>query len=429
MWNTNPFVKLERMNRLLRLIFLLLIIGAMPSSICAQPIVDNTNYVLIYPRLGDGFGANILRFERDSIVVYTTDFKTIAKKDIARITVHKRNAPQREFIIGTMLGIYAMNYWLGTANGQPGAFLTQNIYGTPNTTTGSPFDAVGIAGLGTIIGGGLGLLMDVIDKASSNDVTYLFEPNSAAQADEWSTFQNAYEHPARAKLHFNISGGSVFPNISGGYQNQLNSAGYNTGISYPQNSQSAFSRYNGLDPSTYFNWLRTLSIRYSILDNVQVGIAYANLAEPSFAFSKGGDYAQMDTNYYAGQRLEGKGFYLTGTYSKAFGRNEAFELDLTGGIGLANINFNLDAEVDTSYFYEYGPPLLSDNFNVNKTYLSGMLSAAISYYLYNSFSFGLVANYFFVGTATAKAIPSVFLNEQKLNFGNGDIGFTMGVHF
>ena len=58
-----------------------------------------------------------------------------------------------------------------------------------------------------------------------------------------------------------------------------------------------------------------------------------------------------------------------------------------------------------------------------------MASASLSYYLYDSFSMGLKASYFYAGNAVARAIPNVFLNEQNLIFGNADIGFTIGMHF
>ena len=71
----------------------------------------------------------------------------------------------------------------------------------------------------------------------------------------------------------------------------------------------------------------------------------------------------------------------------------------------------------------------TDNVSIHQTNVSGMVAASISYYLYENFSFGLKASYFYAGSAVARAIPNVLLQEQKLTFGNGDIGFTIGMHF
>jgi hypothetical protein len=44
-------------------------------------------------------------------------------------------------------------------------------------------------------------------------------------------------------------------------------------------------------------------------------------------------------------------------------------------------------------------------------------------------SLGLTASYYYGGQVTARAMPLVPLKEQTLNFGNADIGFTIGLHF
>jgi len=93
----------------------------------AQVMTSSDTYALIFPRSGDGFASNVLRIDPDTVIVYTTDYKYIAKKDIGKIILHPKRESGKAFTIGSVIGMYAMNYWLGTANKQPGSFLWNDI--------------------------------------------------------------------------------------------------------------------------------------------------------------------------------------------------------------------------------------------------------------------------------------------------------------
>ncbi len=409
----------------------------------SQNAPKNESYALIFPKIGDGFAANILRFEKDSIVVFTNDFKSLAKKDIGKIILHAKKAGGKGFIVGSILGIYGVNYWLGTATGQPGGFLWDQIYGSRYNNSSyyyasSPFGAIGIVLLGIAAGGGIGFITDQ-GREANWETTFLFGGSQQMQDEEWEKAQNAIDHKAaRSKFHLNISGGLVIPQVTKAYRDQLISAGYTSQgpyySSYIYNgSSSNLNNYQGIQGSSDFNWLRSIGLSYSLTDNVQAGLTYAVLGEPSFVYTyTNPNYPVVQTSSTrqssVGQRLSGAGYYATATYNSYLGKNEDFEFTITGGIGLASISFDLDALylVDSS-----STTILTqtDNISIRKNFFSGMLGASLSYYLYDTFSLGLKAEYFYTGSATGKAMPFVLLNEQQLNFGNADIGFTMGLHF
>jgi hypothetical protein len=415
----------------------------MDSLSSGQVMTNSQNYALIFPKTGDGFAANILRIEKDSLILFTTDYKYVAKKDIGKIILHTKKESGKGFAIGSILGTYAMNYWLGTANGQPGGFLWDELYGnrynTTNYYSSSPLAVVGIALLGIGIGGGIGYLTD-LGGESNSEITYIFGGTPEMQEEQWAKAQEAVEHKTkRRKFHFGISGGLLFPNVANAYRDQLTAAGYVTNNSYYYYSPYYYggsapnmAKYQNLQGSSDFNWLRSLSLSYSITDNIQAGVCYALLGEPSFVFSNSNNVypvsdTQLSRSYTVGQRLEGKGYYATATYNTFLGKNEDIEVTLTGGAGLANMSFDLDAAY--TVISNSSTTTQTDNFSIRKTYFSAMVGGGLSYYLYDSFSLGLKANYFYVAKATAKAMPFVLVNEQSLNLGNADIGFTIGMHF
>ena len=410
----------------------------------AQVVITSKSYALIFPKSGDGFAGNILRIEKDSIVVFTNDYKYIAKKDISKIILHPKKESGKDFIIGSILGIYIMNYWLGTANSQPGAFLWNQPYGSKySISSGSTsfLEVLGIAALGIAVGGGLGYLFDNGREANSEKI-YIFGGPPQMQEETWEKIQDAFEQKAtHGKIHLAISGGAISPPVSNAYLSQLTDAGYNLNT-FGSGSFDFFSRFNSnstnltpyqnLQVPTDFNWLRTITLSYSVTDEIQAGLCYALLGQPSFVYSRQA-FAQDSTgstssgNAAVGQRLDGKGYYATCGYNKFFGKDEQFELIVTGGLGLANISFDLNGQFD--FISSSFNSVQQDNVLLRKTYFSGMISAGFNYYLYDSFSLGLKADYFYVGTSSAREMPFVFLHDQDLNFSTADIGFTIGFHF
>ena len=434
------------------LLFSGIFISVIYSAVSAQPLPSGHGYALIFPKAGDGFAANILRIEKDSLVIYTNDFKYIAKKDVGKILLHPKKESGKGFTIGSIVGIYAMNYWLGTANGQPGAFLWNEPYGgkyNNASNTSGALEVVGIGILGVAVGGGLGYLLD-LGRESNSETVYIFGGTPEMQEEEWVKVADVLDHKSvHGKLHFVVSGGLVSDPVSHSYFDQLSASGYDmnsfnntffsSGIIFFSNGSTSntigtnLAAYQKLQTPSDFNWLRTVTLTYSVTDEIEVGLCYALLGQPSTINTKQIETrdSSITTNStaFVGQRLDGKGYYATCGYYKYFGKNEELELTLTGGLGMANISFDLNGQYDFSSFSLGFNSVQQDNVSIRKTNFSAMISAGLTYYLYDAFSIGLKANYFYVGKSSARGMPFVFIQDQDLNFSTADIGFTIGFHF
>jgi hypothetical protein len=381
------------------------------------------DYALVFPKNADGFTASILRIDRDSIIYFKEGIHSIGKTAVAKIILHKKKEPGKNFAICTIAGFYGMNYLLGTASGQPSPFLSENTFGGRN---GATLSVIGIGMLSVIAGGGIGYLTDLNREANST-LTIEFTGNPEWDTEKWehvSAFQS--RNSEHSRIHLSFSGGSVLHNISSTYFDDLAAAGFNNSYSYYSNysGNSNLMSYNDLQAATNFNWFRKVFLSYSLTDDIQAGITYASIGEPSFLYYK----SSYDEHHsiYAGQRFAQTGYYINGGYSIFFGEKKDFEALLSGGLGIAKINFKLNANLDSTSSERV---LQQVDFTYDKTVLSGFISASVSYYLYDSFSLGLSGNYFFSGKAVAPAIPFAGIKEHELHFSNGDIGFTMGLHF
>ncbi|MDP4220494.1 MAG: hypothetical protein Q8896_08650 [Bacteroidota bacterium] len=441
------------MINLPRVSFLLLVLLLLASGDArTQVMTSSDNYALIFPRSGDGFASNILRIDPDTVIVYTKDYKYIAKKDIGKIILHPKHESGRAFTIGSVVGMYVMNYWLGTANKQSGSFLWNDIYGSKygSTNSSGTLPGVAIALAGIAVGGGVGYLFDLGHEANEETI-FIFGGSPEMQKDEWQKIEQRFNHKmTHGKFHLDVSGGVLFPPASNAYYNQLSAAGYDMSSFSTSFSRGFFEFGNSTDPSTTnlapyqsmqvptdFNWLRSIALSYSVTENIEVGLSYALLGQPSFVYSK--DITTIDQNdsfptqsfatAFVGQRVNGKGYYATAGYEIFFGKDQNIEASVTAGVGVASMTFDLNGQYDFFSSSTGFNSVQQDNVSFSKTYFSGMLSAGVSYYLYDSFSLGLKVNYFHIGKYSARAMPFVFLDPQDINFSSADVGFTVGIHF
>src|SRR5690348_17761820 len=111
-------------KRILSIIFLLV----SSSLASAQTVASSKDYALIFPRTGDGFAGNIIRLDPDTVVIFTTNFTYVAKKDIGKIILHPKRESGKGFTIGSITVFYGLNYLLGTTSGQPAPFLSGDVY-------------------------------------------------------------------------------------------------------------------------------------------------------------------------------------------------------------------------------------------------------------------------------------------------------------
>lgn len=414
-----------------RLLIVLGFFASVPAIVAAQPVTTSKDYALIFPRTGDGFAGNIIRIDPDTVVIFTTNFTYVAKKDIGKIILHPKRESGKGFTIGSITVFYGLNYLLGTTSGQPAPFLSGDVYGGTRyqTSYNSPENGsiLGIAFLGLLFGGGIGYLTD---HSSDDDIVFLFDPQAPNASEQWAEVADRIQHGKKHRnFRLNTSAGNVFSSVQSQYYTDLKAAGYSIGQYYYyssfSNTNEVFNSYSYSDPPTDFNWLRSLSLSRKIDDHYEVGIAYSLFGEPSYLSILGSSFSSTDK--IVGQRFTGRGYYATGTYGMFLDQSEDFEATFTAGLGLSKVDFDLDAQAQLDTVG--GPVQVVDRISVHKIYFSAMASAGVSYYIYDAISFGLSANYFLSGSEKGKAMPFVGLKEHDLNFSNLDIGFTIGLHF
>lgn len=420
----------------------------------AQPLKDDKGYALVFPRKGEGFAANVLRSEPDSLVLFTNDFKYVAKKDIAKIVFHSHRRADKGFWTGSILGVYASNMIFGTATGQPGPFLSTSIYGDGYSAgqdrngvvfsnSSSPLSSVGIVLAGVLAGGGFGWLLERRDESS---ITYEFSEDSLVAMHEWEDFDRSLLVPRPSRpFRLSLTGASVFATMARAYRRQAIDAGLTVNNYTTFGSATTFVDFApfgapiSVDPvaqdASDFNWGRTLAFSYRLLPEFEVGAAWTWLSEPTFGAYYGQILASPPDPFVTElrtftERLNAHGFYATASVVRAISlfSPSDFEVRATAGLGLAKVNFEargkleIDSESIPVLVHEY-------NTSIHKFYFSAMGSLEFSYYLYDLLSLGLEASYYYAGSTTAAEMPYLLIKEQPVSFGNADIGFTIAVHF
>ncbi|MEI8134059.1 MAG: hypothetical protein WCH46_03140 [bacterium] len=404
----------------------------------AQPIPTSTSYALIFPRTGDGFSGHILRVDPDTVVIFTNDYKYIAKKDIGRIVLQSNPAKSKGFLVGSSIGMYLMNYWLGTATHQTGGFLWDGLYGSPyqdySSYSSGPYGVIGIALLGVLTGGGIGYLTD-LGNESGAEVVYVFAGSPSMQNDQWIALSDAIDHSSsEKKFHLAVSGGQLVSNIAKPYYDNFRSAGYTQNSSGYYSYSGSYVDYQNSQIGSNFNWLRSLELAADISKQIQIGVEYAVLSEPSIVSSKDA-YSYPSTSSslresgFVAERYTGHGYYATFGFTNTISNNHSLQCLLKLGAGLATIDFDLTGNKRVDSNYSVNISNATENVTIAKNTFSLMGSAGISYFFYDSFSMGLDVNYFFAGSETIRALPLVGINEHKVNFGNLDVGFVLGYHF
>lgn len=386
----------------------------------AQTVNFDRGYALVFPKNGIGFPVRSLQLYGDSVICLSPELRVYAKSDIAKILVRNATPTRSGPAIGAILGVYSLHYALGRASNQPGAFLSESGYGD---NSGSQF--VWTTLLGIALGGGLGYLTDAAPGRSML-LPYVFAGNAEVIDEQWRLFIDETGTTAgKPKFHFTLSGGSVTTPTSDGYRTMLENDGFTDfRTNYYGGSFFSTSEAN-IQEATNFNWLRKASIEYSITDNIRAGLAATWLSEPALFGRKGDEFGSTNEVYEFLQKLDGHGYYATGSYHYYPTRKR--DLELTGmlGVGMANI----DHEIKGWYRRNSGDTPEEDVIFDTRKYFSFITSVGVSYSLFPSLSLGLTANYFYGGSATMDEMFIIDLPKMDVTYSTTDVGFTIGLHF
>lgn len=393
-----------------------IILLSIASVVGAQNISFRNGYAMVFPKNGDGFVADDIHLEADSIVILAPELQVFAKQDISKIIARRLPSDTKGIGIGSLVGLYGMHFLLGRAENQPSAFLDNGMY-----TSSDYLGGMWVSLLGVVVGGGIGALADANPIDRSNLAYYIFSGDAAKDNEQWMRFlQDSEENSARPRWHITVSGGSVTTPTANGYRNVLANAGYEFPEYYYYYENFLNTSYT--KPSTKFNILRRASVEYSFTDNIAGGLTIAWQGEPVMFARK--DNNGSNSSSVVMLRLDGKGYYATGSYHYYFGKKKEIDLSLLAGAGMSDMRFELQGATRSSQGID-----TTFNFNERKNYLSFMLTGNVGYYLYRNLSLSLNANYFYGGSLDVPGIPFLQVPSMNASFGTADIGFTLGLHF
>ncbi|MBS1902116.1 MAG: hypothetical protein JSS75_00230 [Bacteroidetes bacterium] len=423
---------------------IVVVVFSSAKSADAQPLREDKGYAIIYLRHGEGFAANVLRSDRDTIVVYTNDYQYLAKRDIVKIVFRPKAIRPEGFRIGSYAGIYVANMIFGTAAAQPGGFLSANTFGggyatSENSGSFNVYATAGIMALGIAVGGGIGYLFD---HNIETETTLYFSPDSAEAAATWNTMESLIERPVRQrKLRIGVTGGSVFASLARTYRQHALDAGleitnYQSKDTYYAEFAPGFANYDvpSIQDANDFNWGRTVSVSYPIVPNIEAGVAWSWLSEPRFD-ARYSSLLSDDPPIVAlrefHEHLDSRAYYATASYSLPIyhpSGEHLFEFRGTVGLGFASIRLDLGGaiELDSSDAIvirnEY------DN-SFRKLYPSIFGTIEASYYISDAVSLGLEGSYYYIGSVSIHEMQYLYIPAERVELGNADIGFSLAFHF
>lgn len=377
------------------------------------------NRILVYLREGGAFTGLLVGIESNSLIV------RIGKKDekipfqnLAKVIIETEKKTSRNVLYFMLIGTYLQNLSRRAKN-QPTAYM-QHTYGEARSLL-----LINILSAG--LWGGLGYLASSIFE--KNEKVFDFTGSEEKRYSKWEQLRRYITgeyHPK--KFHLSIQAGHVYMRISNRYSTLLQNAGYDIrGYSY------MFDDYK--EEATNFNLLRKLQFTYSRKPEAEIGFAILWLGEPSTSGSKY-KWNEMNQSSRVEQVLYATGYYIVGIYKQFLrGMQKRIAWNIGFGVGAAKIDFRLKAHSET-WDPNYWDPNYWDSHtevtyehNISKTLFSGVFFTELNFYLQDTLSLGLAADYVYVPTENVPAIPEADIPAQKLRLGNISVGFSLGLHF
>lgn len=388
------------------------------SSLSVSEIPTSPNLlfsrVLVYPREGQVISGLLVGIDNGKFIVRVGAInEKIPYHNLAKVIIETKKKIGRDAIYGLILGTYLGNLIFTRATNQSTAYL-EDIKEPGRLEMSGFFALNGVFAAG---GGLLGSLAGwLFEKGEKNFYFTGKEQKRQAEWERLKRFVIGYSSPK--KVHISIQGGHVFAQISPRYLDLLENAGF------------VISRYhwyeNGYrEKASDFNLLRKFQFTISLRKNLETGFSLYWLGEP-FIYAHPEDWWIYDD--YVDQKTNTKGYYAIGIY-KPFLRKLPRHIDWNVGLGLGVAILDFTLESATTVFTDPGYERSTIKHDITKTLLSGVVFTELNFYIQDNLSVGLAADYVFVPTEEAPEIPEANIPAQKLRFGTGSIGFTLGLHF
>lgn len=350
----------------------------------------------------EAISGRLIRVGDNSLVVLTLHHEEeIMFEDISRVILSGESRSSKGVIHGALLGGYAVTALVGATDSKPTGYLRRDYS----------------SGLGILVilipsvfaGGGIGYLLD--PGTDGREEMFDFTGSHGSQTAERKRLQNELKDTKREHgVHISVQGSQIFPSVV-----------------KAEESQSSYWGGYGYEVSD-FNVLRRLQVTYSILPNVEVGLASVWFGEPSH-YHDLGEWSQSGYSRWGGTltSLDAVGRHLVVVY-KPFPESldGRYELAFGSGIGISSIQYQRNTSVNetvvvnnvstTSYF--------NSPFEISETMLSGFVYAQASMKLTENLSLGLIFDYIVAPSKEAPADVRFGIPKETLNFGNTSIGFT-----
>ncbi len=344
----------------------------------------------------------LVGLEGDAIVLRTGQGRSqFPLKELVRVTfaIEKKNGPLA--VGGLFLGLYLGNFIFDADSQQPIRFMQSSALNLGTILKNGLYLSAGF---------GLGYLVE--ELTAERELVFDFSGDQGSRSAVWDDLRRyvvdeAVSRPAR--FHVSVQAAGVSRRVSKDYQDLFAGAGYYVDqYSWPRASD--------------INLLRKAQLTFSLTSRVETGAAVVFLGErPAYAWNY--DRSISDIN----QKLSGQGYYLVGSFKPLLGvlpKNVYWSLGL--GLGAAHINFQVSA-FGNSGFPDYES--VERGVSISKTYASGLVFTELDVFFYRTTSLGLSADYVFIPSVEAAAIPEAGIPAHRLPLGRVTFGLNLGFHF
>jgi hypothetical protein len=349
--------------------------------------------VLVYPREGSVLSGLLIGIERNALIIRVgKKDEKIPFRNLTKVMIEAKKKKNIHVLYGMLAGIYLGNYIFYRAANQPADYMKRIDYNPSRFITGNVL--FGIAGAG------LGLLAGAVFEKSER--IFNFTGSAQKRQTEWERMRRFITgERSLKKVHLSIQGGHVFTQIIPQYSNLQQSNDY------------YYYDYDYRGRANNFNLMRKFQLTISPKKYFEVGFALYWLGEPSL--------------YSVPVKTNTKGYYAVGICKPLLWKlPKGLVWNIGGGLGVAKVNFNLYHTQYSGYpTYE----TVTTEHNISKTRFSSFVFTELNFFLQDTLSLGLAADYAFVPSDNAPAIPAAGIPAQKLRFSNGSIGFSLGLHF
>jgi hypothetical protein len=358
------------------------------------------NEALIFRYHQDAIHGTLAEIREEYVVVLSSEHEVqVPFREISRILLTFEHGLGRGPITGALLAGYASACILATSHGHGGYVESPDLPWYPLVVV--PSIALG-AGIGFLVDPGSGQKEEVFD----------FTGTDADRAREKSRLERDVTQGWRAsQVHISFQGSRVNPNI-------------------PKLVLPGSTIYYDNSTTTTFNVLRKAQVTYSVVPEVEVGVALVWFSEPPELSSGYETASNRDTKIINGfQWFEATGKYIVAFYNPLYHRiDPRLDINVGGGLGTASIDYRRTITVWTNT--PSGTSLQQDfSFNVPENSAVGYLACQLQFKLFEGFSVGLVADKVFGPSRDAPAVPEAGVPAQIVHFDNASVGFTIGLDF